>query len=483
MQLAALFQDASLPADVQLRGLADDSRRVRAGDLFCAYPGDASDGRRFVAKAAAAGALALAAEPPAPAGAGLPVVEVKDLRQRLGPLAARFHGQPSARMQTIAVTGTNGKTSFAHFLAQALRRLWPGKCALIGTLGYGALDDLQPTGLTTPGALDMQRILAELADAGFDCVALEASSHGLAQGRLNGVQVDLAVLTNVSRDHLDYHKSQAAYEDAKASLFRLPSVTGRVVNLDDALGARLAREPGKAITYSRANQQADVFCTALDCTPAGMAVRMSLHGREVAFTSPLLGEFNALNLLAVAATLHLLGLAGKELAEGLAAIKAVPGRMNLVQREGLPPVLLDYAHTPDGLDQCLAAAARHFPGSRITCVFGCGGERDKGKRPLMGRIAERHAAEVILTSDNPRNEPPEQILEDIAAGMKSKAPLRIPDRRAAIEAALKGAGAGGMLVLAGKGHEQFQLVAGEKRPFSDLAVLEDLAANEQGGGN
>ena len=482
MMLAELFQDRQLP-EVQLRGLADDSRRVRAGDLFCAYPGDASDGRRFVAKAAAAGALALAAEPPAPASRGLPVVEVKNLRQRLGPLAARFHGQPSARMQTIAVTGTNGKTSFAHFLAQALRRLWPGKCALLGTLGYGALERLKPTGLTTPGALDMQRILAELAEDGFDCLVMEASSHGLAQGRLNGVQVDVAALTNVSRDHLDYHGSHAAYEAAKASLFRLPSVTGRVVNLDDALGARLAKTLDSVVTYSRANQKADVFCAALDCTPKGMAVRLSLKAQEIAFSSPLLGEFNAMNLLAVAATLHLLGLAGERLAESLAAIAPVPGRMNLVQREGLPPVLLDYAHTPDGLDQCLAAAARHFPGSRITCVFGCGGERDKGKRPLMGRIAERHAAEVILTSDNPRNEPPEQILEDIAAGMKSKAPVRIPDRRVAIAAGLQSAGPGGLLVLAGKGHEQFQLVAGERRPFSDLAVLEDLAANGQGGGN
>ncbi|MGI9321976.1 MAG: Mur ligase family protein, partial [Pseudomonadales bacterium] len=305
-------------------------------------------------------------------------------------------------------------------------------------------------------------------------VALEASSHGLAQGRLNGVSIDVAVLTNLTRDHLDYHANQEDYEQAKSQLFNFPSLTHRVLNIDDDFGARLAADYEDAVTYGADNPKADVCSMEPKFTEAGIAFSLALQGQKLSLTTALLGEFNLLNLLAVAATLQALGRKHEKITAGLAALSSVPGRMELTRNKDLPTVVIDYAHTPDALRQCLAAIARHFPGRPVTCVFGCGGDRDPGKRPLMGQIAEQHASRVVLTSDNPRTEAPEQILDDIARGMATR-PVRIVDRALAIAAAIREAGPKGLVLVAGKGHEDYQVVGEERQRFSDREVVAALA--------
>lgn len=475
MMLSQLFPDQRLATDVRVLGLADDSRQVQAGDLFFAYPGGTTDARQHLAQAVAAGAVALACEPPVPgADLGVPVVAVKHLRQQLGGLAAIFHGEPSSKLETIAVTGTNGKTSCTHFLAQALAAL-DKRCGVVGSLGYGSPECPQPTLLTTPDALALQRILRELAESGCAAVAMEASSHAMTQGRLNGTSIDWAVFTNLSRDHLDYHGSVEAYEAAKALLFQLPSLKGCVLNLDDDFGARLAAALPAAMTYGVTRQDAQIRCLEPSFTATGIVGQLLIKDERLPLSVPVLGRFNLMNLLAVAATLTLMGVATQALASCLAAVKPVRGRMDVLRYGGLPMVVVDFAHTPDALEKCLTALADHFPGRPVTCVFGCGGDRDPGKRPLMGQIAERHASQVLLTSDNPRKESPDKILDDIAAGMSRLEPVRIADRAEAIAKAVAQAGPDGLVLIAGKGHEEYQLVGEERRPFSDYEVVRALA--------
>ena len=410
-----------LSADLAITGLVQDSRELKAGDAFVAIGGFGTHGLAFVDQVRDAGAAAILYEPPvsdelpAPADA----IPVTGLRQRMGAMADQFHGQPSAAMTTVGVTGTNGKTSTVQLLAQAWT-LRGQKVGTIGTLGAGIWPKIVPTGFTTPLVLRLHSLLAELRDEGASAVAMEVSSHALDQGRVDGVHFDVGVFTNLTRDHLDYHGDMASYGAAKARLFDWPGLRAAAVNLDDAFGRELFAAVGgkvRAIGFS-SRGAAGASVRAEDLHLDGRGIRFMLHagGQAHPVRSPLLGRFNVDNLLAVAATLFALGMAPALVAETLSQLVPVDGRMNRLGGEGGQPlVVIDYAHTPDALEQALASLRGHTAG-RLLCVFGCGGERDTGKRPQMAAIAEQLADVVFVTDDNPRGEDGDRIVADIMAG-------------------------------------------------------------------
>jgi UDP-N-acetylmuramoyl-L-alanyl-D-glutamate--2,6-diaminopimelate ligase len=466
-QVAALLESlARLGA--KPAGVADDSRRVRPGDLFLAYPGDLADGRRYIADAIARGAVAVLwqadgdfAWNPAWTVANL---RAGGLRALAGPLAHAVCGAPSERLSLIAVTGTNGKTTVTQFLAQALAP----RCAVIGTLGAGFPGRLAETGFTTPEATTLMRLLAGFADDGATAVALEASSIGIEEGRLNGARVDVAVFTNFTRDHLDYHGSMEAYAAAKEKLFAWPGLRTAVVNLDDVAGAGIAARSTARRVIGYGIEGGDVRAENLAATASGQRFELVLPDGRAELLTPLLGRYNVSNLLAVAAVLHDAGCPAAEAARRLASLAAPPGRMERVGGTGEPLVVVDYAHTPDALENALGtlravAAAR---GGKLWALFGCGGDRDPGKRPEMGAVAARLADRVVVTSDNPRGEDPAQIIAAILAGAPGAAAEA--DRARAIAVAVAEADARDVIVLAGKGHEAYQEVAGVRTPFSDL---------------
>ena len=470
MMLSELMPGARLAKDVPITGLAEDSRDLAAGDVFFAYPGLHSDGRRFVGDALARGAAAVVCEKPGPCPAGVPVVEVENLKGALGEIASRYYGQPGGRMKIVAVTGTNGKTSCTHFVAQALGELGV-KCGLVGTMGSGEPGKVEGSGLTTPPALRLQSDLRRLHDAGCTAVALEASSHGLDQGRLNGTEVDIAVLTNLTHDHLDYHGSVDAYAAAKAKLFRFASLAARVLNLDDDFGRRLHAEDPDAVTYGFGGD-AGISVRYVHYLESGLDARIRVNGSEIDVHAPVYGACNLGNILAVCGVLLALGFGAAETARGLGALAPVTGRMHrLVGTPGKPAVFIDYAHTPDALRKCLEAVRQHFPGKQVTVVFGCGGDRDRAKRPLMGSIASDLANRLVLTSDNPREERADRIIDGILAGVSTHACLVEPDRERAIVKALDRSGAEDLVMIAGKGHENCQLIGDERVPFSDYDVV------------
>lgn len=472
-------------AAVPVPGLVVDSRQVRPGDLFLAYPGESQDGRHHIPHAISAGAALIVAE----AGVGpvegpVPVVEVQGLRARVSDIAGRFFDQPSREMRVVGVTGTNGKTSCTQLLGQALR-LTGRSCGVIGTLGASLDGTVGGGSLTTPDPVGLQAQLSAWRDRAVEVVAMEVSSHGLVQGRVNGVCYRGAVFTNLSRDHLDYHGDMASYGSAKAALFDKPELAFVVLNDDDAFTAELAtklrrRADLRVITFGE-TARADVQALAVDYTSAGMQIEANLHGERVTMSSQLLGQFNLSNLLAVIAVLLELDVKATEIARVLPRLKPIAGRMERVAVASDIDVVVDYAHTPDALAQALRALRHHCRG-RLWCVFGCGGDRDQGKRPLMGRTAEVGADVIVLTSDNPRSESPEVILEQIAAGM-SGAAVTLADRAAAIDYAIAEALPGDVVLLAGKGHEDYQLIGGQRRPFSDSAAARTalLARAQQGG--
>ncbi|WP_338052542.1 UDP-N-acetylmuramoyl-L-alanyl-D-glutamate--2,6-diaminopimelate ligase [Rhodocyclus purpureus] len=460
-------------------GAADDSRSVRAGDLFLAYPGDFADGRDFVADAVRRGAIAVVWESADafvwPASVSIPNLPVSGLRALAGPLAHAVCGSPAERLSLIAVTGTNGKTSVSQWLAHA----YPAPCGVIGTLGVGLPGRLVDTGFTTPQAATLARTLADLAGAGAAACALEASSIGVEEGRLNGAQVDIAVFTNLTRDHLDYHRSMAAYAAAKEKLFRWPGLRLAIVNMDDAFGRELAARSSarRVIGYAQsaaaraaAPQLGEWVCAEdVVATGAGLAFRLVTPSGSAQVDTRLIGRFNVSNLLAVAAVLHDAGLSADSIAARLAALAAPAGRLQAVGGDGLPLVVVDYAHTPDALDNALGALrdVARARGGALHCVFGCGGDRDPGKRPLMGEVATRLADSVVLTSDNPRSEDPQAIIDQIRQGAPGAA-VEL-DRAAAIRAAILAAAPADLVLVAGKGHEPYQEISGVRRPFSDLA--------------
>ena len=460
---------------VQAQGVADDSRRVRPGDLFAAFPGDFADGRHFIADAIARGAAAVVWQPGDgfswPAGQRLPNLPAAGLRRLCGPLAHAVCGHPSERLSLIAITGTNGKTSISQWLAQA----HPRRCAIIGTLGAGFVGQMSETGFTTPEAATLARYLADFAAAGGQACALEASSIGIEENRLDGARVDVAVFTNLTRDHLDYHGSMDAYAGAKEKLFNWPRLRLAVINLDDAFGQALMQRTGakRVIGYTQgggfADRQGVVRAEDVEETPRGLRFRLLAPNGSVQVETGLVGRFNVSNLLATAAVLLDAGLTPGEVAARFAALSAPPGRLEALGGENGPLVVVDYAHTPDALENVLKALRGQATarGGQLIVVFGCGGDRDRGKRALMGEVAGRLADRVVLTSDNPRSENPGAILADIRAAVA--AADVIEDRAQAVRRTILAARAGDVVLLAGKGHETYQEIAGVRRPFSDIA--------------
>ena len=480
MLLSELLPDvAGVPADLVITGLVQDSRAVQPGDAFVAIGPVANDmsvhGLRFAHNAQAAGAAAILFEPPAPDGLPAPAgaIAVPHLQARIGAIADRFHGQPSRAMTMVGVTGTNGKTSTVQLLAQAWSRRGV-RSGSIGTLGAGLYGNTVPTGFTTPLVLQLHALLASLRDDGARAVAMEVSSHALDQGRVDGVHFDVAVFTNLTRDHLDYHGDMQAYGQAKARLMAWPGLRSAVVNLDDAFGRELcASLPATthAIGLSSQGAQADVRAENISLDSDGLAFDLVLGDARFAVQSALLGRFNVDNLLAVAGTLHALGEAPTTIATTLTQLQPVAGRMNrLGGNLGQPLVVIDYAHTPDALEQALTSLRAHVRG-RLVCVFGCGGERDRGKRPQMAAIAERLADVVIVTDDNPRSEGGDAIVADILAGFERPGQVIVErDRGGAIARAVQQAGETDSVLVAGKGHEPYQEIDGVRHPFDDTQV-------------
>ncbi|MFV0371796.1 MAG: UDP-N-acetylmuramoyl-L-alanyl-D-glutamate--2,6-diaminopimelate ligase [Azonexus sp.] len=472
-------------------GVADDSRQVRAGDVFLAYPGDLADGRRYIADAIARGACAVLWQ----AGGDfawnpawqVPQLTVADLRALAGPLAHAVYQHPSEALSLIAITGTNGKTT----ISQCIARVYPKPCAVIGTLGAGFSGALVETGFTTPEATLLMRYLADFRDVQAGACALEASSIGIEEGRLNGARVDVAVFTNLTRDHLDYHGDMAAYAAAKARLFGWPRLRTAIINLDDAFGVELLRSTSamRVIPYSmtapRRDHPALVRAENLAPTPYGQRFDLLLpNGRAVVDTT-LAGDYNVSNLLACAGVLFDAGLEAREIAQRLSALTPPAGRMEHVGGQGQPLVVVDYAHTPDALENALRALRplTRARGGKLTVVFGCGGNRDPGKRPQMGAIAAAGADRVLVTSDNPRGEAPQSIIDAIVRGVPAEAAKTVEseaDRAAAIARAVAAADAADVILLAGKGHETYQEIAGERLPFCDRSQAEAaLAARAQ----
>ncbi len=462
--------------------LATDSRAVGAGDVFLAYPGERADGRRFVADAAARGAAAVLWERAGfawPAALATPNLPVAGLKRLAGPIAAEVYGRPSERLWTVGVTGTNGKTSCSQWIAQALTRAGR-RCAVVGTLGLGFPGALADSPNTTPDAVLLQQALRRFADEGAACVALEASSIGLEQGRLEGTRCACALFTNLTRDHLDYHADMEAYAEAKMRLFRAGGLGHAVLNLDDALGVRIAHMlafgPVRRVGYSvgRGAAAASGLEHWLEAHEAavsaeGIAFRLESSWGGCAIRAPLIGRFNVSNLLGVIGTLLVAGLRLDEIPGLCARLAPPPGRMQRLGGGAAPLAVVDYAHSPDALDKCLTALrdVARAQGGRLICVFGCGGDRDRGKRPLMGEIASRHAALVVVTSDNPRSEDPAAIAAEIVSGVRVPHAVHL-DRRAAIRAAIAAARRGDVVLIAGKGHEPYQEVDGQRLPFSDV---------------
>ncbi len=466
-------------AALPVTGLAIDSRSVRSGDVFLAYPGESVDGRQFIEQAVARGAVAVIAEQGyGRADLPVPVIQVAQLRDQISAIADRFYDRPSAAMRVIGVTGTNGKTSCTQLLAQALRLL--GKpCGVIGTLGNSLTVTEQQknsgSGLTTPDPIALQAQLAQWRDQQVQHVAMEVSSHGLVQARVNGVRFGAAVFTNLTRDHLDFHGSMAEYGAAKARLFDMPDLEFAVINRDDAFGVELIEKIGERLSvfdYSMHNIDAAIAVRTAEFHAHGVSAQVKTPWGDIALRSHLLGDFNLSNLLAVIGVLGQLQISAADIAALLPQLDPIAGRMQRVAAEADIEVVVDYAHTPDALEHALAAARRHCLGE-LWCVFGCGGDRDAGKRPLMGELAARLADRVVLTSDNPRSENPQHILDQIAAGIdaaNSAKMIREDDRAAAIGFAVRHAQAGDLVLLAGKGHEDYQLIGREIRPFNDVMV-------------
>jgi UDP-N-acetylmuramoyl-L-alanyl-D-glutamate--2,6-diaminopimelate ligase len=555
MSLAELLADHAADADlgvagdIVVHGLALDSREVRAGDIFIALQGSREHGITFAPMALARGAAAILAERPgevatrAPAfleaaadgrldltspasrekvaeghtvfpspmergkvpegrmGASVaegtfsaaPTIWIDHLRERVGSIASRFFGDPSHALTVIGVTGTNGKTSTVHLLAQALHHAGH-RVATIGTLGAGLVGEISEGARTTPDAIAVQGLLATFRDEGASHVAMEVSSHALDQGRVNAVAFDLAVFTNLTRDHLDYHGTMQAYGAAKERLFAWQGLDAAIINVDDPFGRALAArfsneaqdqsdhamagaEPRQTqlLRYGVERDDADLVARAIETAADGLKFHLATPWGEGAVSTRLLGRFNVSNLLAVAACLGRLGFAFDAIRDALSMLEPVSGRMNRIGGEdALPLVVIDYAHTPDALEQALTSLRAHAHG-KLICVFGCGGERDVGKRPEMGAIAEALSDRIIVTDDNPRGEDGDAIVADIVAGLKHPDRALIErNRAAAIAIAIGAANVGDIVLIAGKGHEPYQEIGGVRHPFDDLDVAREI---------
>ncbi|QXZ09374.1 UDP-N-acetylmuramoyl-L-alanyl-D-glutamate--2,6-diaminopimelate ligase [Comamonas sp. Y33R10-2] len=472
--------------------LQTDSRKVKAGDAFIAWPGAATDGRAYVAKALELGAAAVLVEAEGLEAFDLSsdkVAGLKGLKAATGLIADEWFAHPSRELDVLAVTGTNGKTTTAWWLAHALSKVKLNAragCALVGTLGVGVPPALESTGMTTPDPVLLQRVFRSYADQGLAACAIEASSIGIAEHRMDGSKIRVALFTNFTQDHLDYHGSMDAYWQAKAQLFEWPGLQAAVVNIDDAYGAKLwAKLQAKPLDVWSVSIQGPARLQAKDIGLGSQGLNFTVleAGHSLRMNTRLVGQYNVSNLLGVLATLRSLGLSLEDAVAACADLEPVPGRMQQIAKPGQPLVAVDYAHTPDALEKALRAlqpAAQQRQG-KLWCVFGCGGDRDNSKRPLMGQAAQANADSVLVTSDNPRSEHPETIIEQILSGMQPGAALHVKaDRGAAIAHAIAHADAQDVVLIAGKGHEDYQETNGARQPFSDMAEAQKALEAREG---
>ncbi|HFF1653876.1 TPA: UDP-N-acetylmuramoyl-L-alanyl-D-glutamate--2,6-diaminopimelate ligase [Providencia rettgeri] len=482
--LLAPFGVSTTP--ISLREMTLDSRKAAAGDLFIAIKGHQSDGRHYIPQAIAQGVGAVIAEAQGEAEEGeirfvhgVPVIYLNDLNNRLSALAGEFYDQPSAKMKLVGVTGTNGKTTTTQLIAQWAQGLGETS-AVMGTVGNGLLGQVSPTENTTGSAVDIQLELTQLLNKKATLTAMEVSSHGLVQGRVAALQFAAAVFTNLSRDHLDYHGDMENYEAAKWLLFSTHQTKNQIINADDDVGLKwLQRLPQAcAVTMENripANWQGPwLKATEVEYHDKGATIHFDSTWGNGAFESPLMGAFNVSNLLVAMATLLMMGYSLDSLLASTSSLSPVCGRMEVFSAPNKPTVVVDYAHTPDALEKALAAARLHCKG-QLWCVFGCGGDRDKGKRPLMGAVAEEWADKIIITDDNPRSEDPMDIINDIMAGLlDSSRALAIPGRPEAVTNAILQASPDDVIVLAGKGHEDYQIIGNRKLDYSDRLTVARL---------
>lgn len=492
-----MFSELSPPAETDLppllcesaagRLLHSDSRKIQSGDIFVACRGEDTDGRSFIPAAIANGAAFVFWDDDGSfvwnPDWNVPNQGIKDLKNRAGILAAQVYGNVSDGLEFWGVTGTNGKTSITQWLAQAADLL-EGRsksCAVIGTVGNGFWGELAEATHTTPDPVSVQTLLYHFKQQGARAVAVEVSSHGLDQARVNGVPFQTAVFTNLTRDHLDYHGSMEAYGEIKSRLFYWQSLQHAVINADDGYGTRLAgrlktERPGLAVYRYGFAEDADIRITGFSATSGSMTVTLGTPWGAGECQTRLLGRFNALNLAACVGVLCAAGYPLQPVLNALSRIRPATGRMDCIMSSGKPLVVVDYAHTPDALEKALATLQEIKPqGAGLWCVFGCGGNRDKGKRPLMGAAAAAGADKVVITSDNPRMEEPQAIIDDILPAVPNPEYIEA-DRRAAIGYAVKHAAAGDIILIAGKGHETYQDVQGEKHHFSDFEEAEKALA-------
>ncbi|MBV8801582.1 MAG: UDP-N-acetylmuramoyl-L-alanyl-D-glutamate--2,6-diaminopimelate ligase [Gammaproteobacteria bacterium] len=467
----------------EVSGLSLDSRLVKPGDLFFAYPGEESDGRMFIEDAIKRGAEAILAESDdlgkfsnIKSSANLPILFVKNLQKQVSKIAARFYNNPGKALKIIGVTGTNGKTSCTYFLGDILKQLG-SRCAIMGTLGNGLYGALQPTSLTTPDAITIQKVLSECHTKEAEFVAMEVSSHSLKQGRVNAVPFTVGIFTNLTQDHLDYHGSMQSYGNAKKKLFTELSPLNSVINADDDFGYQLIQELSshkKVYAYSihrrfKSNDFLEIIqIDEVQLNHTGIHANVFTPWGKGEFHTQLIGEFNLSNVLAVITTLCLLDIPLPNVLNSISHLKPVPGRMQTLGGQDKPLVVIDYAHSPDALEKVLSALRSHCRG-KLYCVFGCGGDRDRGKRPLMAKIVESLADYIIVTDDNPRTENPADIVKEIIQGFSDPNAIIIEhDRAKAINNAIHHAEPGDCVLIAGKGAELYQQIGIQKIPFSDI---------------
>ncbi len=469
--------------DVEINGLSTDSRSISEGELFVAVKGHEADGHDYVDHAVNAGAVALVVENPVEAD--IPVVVVDNSSAAEVSLARVFYGDPSSKVMLVGITGTNGKTSTAFILQSILQRSH-GPTGIIGTIGFGSGGELQAATNTTPSSSDLNRIIAGFIDRGCRTVVMEVSSHAAAQGRTGGLEFDTGIFTNISRDHMDYHGSMENYIEAKETFVRTLSAPDRakgpgtlIYNIDDVNVRRVGeRFAGPKISFG-ISEEASFRCEGLAADLSGTNFRIAASGFDLPVEMQLLGRFSALNALGAAAAAHTAGADREAIAAGLSSIDEIPGRFHLVRSGGGPTVIVDYAHTPDALEKLLRFCRELSP-ARLVTVFGAGGDRDRGKRPMMGKAAADISDMVYVTSDNPRTEDPDEIIRDILEGMSGiDTPLEVvSDRGEAIKLAIGSAADGDMVVLAGKGHEDYQVLADGNIHFSDIEEAEKALAGE-----
>ncbi|MDO8953987.1 MAG: UDP-N-acetylmuramoyl-L-alanyl-D-glutamate--2,6-diaminopimelate ligase [Gammaproteobacteria bacterium] len=475
---------ASKPIDsawekLQINQICLDSRQIGDNNyLFCAFKGLYEDGRDFIDQAIQSGAKAIAYQPDSdftpPSHPTIPFLAVDNLAEKIFLLGPYFYNDPSQALTMIGVTGTNGKTSTSHYIAEVLTTLGQ-KCGVIGTVGNGLWGALNTTNCTTPDPLYLQRLLAELRDQGATTVAMEVSSHGLVQRRVEGIKFDIAIFTNLTRDHLDYHGDMEQYAAAKAILFETPGLAFAILNADDPYSALMQKSCSpntQVLTYStKAKSSADIHVIDAEMQPNGIGLKLATLWGEATLDLPLLGAFNISNTLAVIGSLALLKHPFSAILMALEQVKPVSGRMEKLCHAGYPTIVIDYAHTPDAMEKALTAVRDHCQG-KIWVVFGCGGDRDRGKRPEMAKVAEQFADKVILTQDNSRLEKLGQIMTDITAGFNHADRVYVEhDRAKAIEYAIQNAAPSDCVLLAGKGHETYMDVGGSKYHFDEREVI------------